>query len=201
MQKIFFWNLLLKSDSTAPETHLSSWLSLVVTKFTHELRVLSHARQLRVASPLFRFRIRKWAQSFVFCWYMIVYVFFRLYTSYFSTSLRGAGEMLSTPSLILDLKMGSIVCISLVHDCIRVFSFVHLFSTSLWGAGDMLPPFLILDSKMGSIVCISLVLDCIRLFSFVRRLLHYLSQGGWGHAIVPLFWFWIRKWTQLFVFR
>ncbi len=89
--------------------------------------------------------------------------------------------------------MGSIVCISIVYDCIRLFSFVHLlfFYLSLGGgrrAGDMLsPPFLILDSKMGSIVCISIVHDCIRLFSFVHLLFFYLSLGGGGACYLPFF--------------
>ncbi len=54
-----------------------------------------------------------------------------------------AGGMLFPLFLILNSKMGSIVCISLVHDCIRLFSFVHLyFSISPGGgeAGDMLSP-------------------------------------------------------------
>ncbi len=72
----------------------------------------------RCMSPalLFWFRNRKWAESFVFRLYMIVYLFLRLYTSYFSTSLWGGGDMRS-PFLILDSKMGSIVCNSFVHDC------------------------------------------------------------------------------------
>ncbi len=72
---------------------------------------------------------------------MIVYVFFHLYTSYFSTSPWAAGDMLS-PFLILDSKMGSIVCISLVHDCIRLFSFVHFllfFYLFLIGLGTYYP--------------------------------------------------------------
>ncbi len=87
---------------------------------------------------------------------------------------------------------------------IRLFSFIHLFTylpLPGGGAGDMLSaPFLILDSKMGSIVCISLVHDCIHLFSFVYLLLSTSPRMmGFEHA-VPLFWFWIRKWAQSFVF-
>ncbi len=66
--------------------------------------------------------------------------------------------------------MGSVFCTSFAHDCVRLFSFVHLllfFLPFYEGAWDMLsPPFLILDSKMGSIVCISLLHNCIRLFPF-----------------------------------
>ncbi len=98
--------------------------------------------------------------------------------------------------LILDSKMGLIVCTLLVHDGIRLFLFVHLWLFYLStgrGAGDMLsPPFSILDSKIGSIDCISLVHDCIllvhdcislvhdciRLFSFVHLLLFYLFLKG-----------------------
>ncbi len=57
---------------------------------------------------------------------MIVYVYFCLYTSYFSTSPMGSWGHAIPPFLISDSKMGSIVCISLVHDYIRLFSFVHL---------------------------------------------------------------------------
>ncbi len=71
-------------------------------------------------APLFWFRIRKWAQSFVLRLYTIVYVSFRLYTFYFSSPPRGAGNMLSPPFLILDSKMGSIICTSL-------YSIVYLF--------------------------------------------------------------------------
>ncbi len=48
---------------------------------------------LRWMSPasLFWFWIRKWAQSFVLRLYTIIYVFFRLYTSYFSSSPSGGG--------------------------------------------------------------------------------------------------------------
>ncbi len=46
-------------------------------------------------APLFWFRIRKWAQSFVLRLYTIVCLFFRLYTSYFSISpVGGGGDML-----------------------------------------------------------------------------------------------------------
>ncbi len=84
--------------------------------------------------------------------------------------------MLSPTFLILDSKMGSIVCISLVHDCIRLF-FVCTPLTFLplpERAGYMLsPPILIWDSKMGSIVYISLVHDCIHLFSLVPPSFEY----------------------------
>ncbi len=100
--------------------------------------------------------------------------------------------------------MGSIVCTSFVHDCIPLFSFVHLllfFLSRGVGLGTCYPPFLILDSKMESIVCISFVQDYIQLFSFVHLILFFLSwgRGGWVHA--TLFWFWIRKWAQSFVLR
>ncbi len=73
--------------------------------------------------------------------------------------------------------MDSIVCTSFLHDCIQLFSFVHLllFFLSRMGGGHAIPPFLILDSKMDSIVCISFVYDCIQLFSFVHLILFYLS--------------------------
>ncbi len=51
---------------------------------------------------------------------------------------------------------------------------------------------------MDPIVCISLVNDCTCLFSFVHLL--YLSREA-GDILSPLFWFWIRKWVQSFVFR
>ncbi len=83
------------------------------------------------------------------------------------------------PFLILHFKMGSIFCISLVHDCIHPFSFVHLllFYLSQGRLGTCYPPFPIVNSKMSSINCISFVHDCIRAFSFVRLLLFYLSLG------------------------
>ncbi len=85
--------------------------------------------------------------------------------------------------LIQDLKIRPIVCISLVHDCIRLFSFVHLllFYVSLGELGRCCPHFLILNSKIGSIVCISLVHDCICVFSFVHLLLFFylFMKGLW----------------------
>ncbi len=65
---------------------------------------------------------------------MIVYSFFHLYTSYFSTSPEGRLWTCYT-FLILDMKMGSTVCTLFVHDCIRLFSFVHLllFYLPWWG--------------------------------------------------------------------
>ncbi len=122
---------------------------------------------------------------------MIVHVFFRLYTSYFSSSLGGGGGDMLSPGFILDLKMDSIVCISFVHDCIRrfsPFSFVLLTFQPLPGGRGwehIIPIFLILDSKIGSILCILLVHDCIRLFSFVHILLFYLSQGRLGTCYPP----------------
>ncbi len=72
--------------------------------------------------------------------------------------------------------MGPIVCISLVHDFIRLFHLcTSYFSTSPRGDwGHAISPFLILNLKIGSIVCISLVHDCMRLFLFVQLLLFFL---------------------------
>ncbi len=153
-------------------------------------------------------------------------VFFRLYTSYFSTSPRevgdmlspfsdfgfenglnrlyfvstwlytsffvcthltfflplpeGAGDMLSPPFLNLDSKMVSIVCISLVHDCICLFSFVLLLFYLTLGRGGWahaIRLFLILDLKMGSIICITLVHDCLPLFLSVHLLLFFSTSS------------------------
>ncbi len=118
---------------------------------------------------------------FVGTWLYMSFLFCRSYTSYFSTSPWWGWGHAIPPFLISDSKMGSIVCISLLHDCIHLFSFVHFLFFFLplpEEAGDMLStPFLILDSKMGSIVCISLVHDCIHLFSFVLPSLLLLSSS------------------------
>ncbi len=90
--------------------------------------------------------------------------------------------------LILDSKMGSIVCTSFVYDCIRLFSFVHLllFFLSQAELGTCYPSFLILDSKIDSIVCSSFGHDCIQLVSVVNLILSTsLRWGGWRHAIPP----------------
>ncbi len=96
-------------------------------------------------ATLFWFWYRKWAQSFVLCLYTIVCIFFRLCTFYFSSFFeRGReGDILSSPFLILDSKMGSVVCISLVHHYIRLFSYVHLllFYLSLGGWGHAMSSF------------------------------------------------------------
>ncbi len=117
----------------------------------------------------------------------LYFVCTRLYTSFFvCTPLtflplpgRGWGHAIP-PFLILDSKMGSIVCTSFVHDCIRLFSFVHLllFFLSQGGWEHAILDFLILDSKMGSIVGTSFVHDCIRLFSFVQVSLFFLTWKG-----------------------
>ncbi len=93
--------------------------------------------------PLFWFRIRKWTQSFVFRKYMIVHSFFVCTPLTFLPLPEEAGDMLSPPFLILDSKMDSIVCILLVHECIRLLSFVHLllFYLSLNGLGTCYPSF------------------------------------------------------------
>ncbi len=77
---------------------------------------------------------------FVSAWF--VYIFFsfvRLLLFYLSLGREHA----IPPFLILDSKMGSIICISLVHDCIHLFSFVNLlFFTSFWkGWGHAIPSF------------------------------------------------------------
>ncbi len=148
--------------------------------------------------PLFWFWIWKWTQSFVFRLYMIVYSFFRLYTSYFSTSLGGERH-----ATLFDFGFQNGLN-HLYFVCTWLYT-ASLFYTPLTflrlpGGGACYPPFLILHSKMGSIVCTSFVHDCIQLFLFVHLSLFYLSQGAgdWRHA--TLFWFLIRKRVQLFVF-
>ncbi len=126
----------------------------------------------------------------------LYFVCTRLYTSFFVCTaltflpLPGGGgrEHAIAPFLILNSKMGSIVCTSFVHDCIRLFSFVQLllFFLCQGGWGHAIPPFLILDSKMGSIVFTSFVHDYIPLFSFVHLLLFFLPRGG-GRGTVWLF--------------
>ncbi len=107
------------------------------------------------------------------------------------------------PFLVVEAKMGSIVCILLVHDCIRVLLFVHhlRFYLSLGKLGTCYPPFLILDSKMDSTVCISFVHDCIQLFSFVHLILFYLSWGvGWGWKYATFFDFGLKNGTNRLYF-
>ncbi len=131
--------------------------------------------------------------------YMIVYVFFRLYTSYFFPLPRGAGDMLSPFS---DFGFENRL-IRLYFVCTWLYT-AFFICTPLTFLPLLGPPgtFLILDSKMSSIVCTSLVQDCIRLFSFVHFLLFfYLFVKRLGTCYPLLFWFWIRKWAQSFVFR
>ncbi len=136
----------------------------------------------------------------------LYFVCTRLYTYFFVCTpltflllLGGWGHAIP-PFLILDSKMGSIVCTSFVYNCIRLFSsFVHLllFFLSWRGerAGDMLYiPFSDFGFENG---LNHLYFVCTWLYTaFFVCIPHtfYLSWGGgWGHA--TLFWFLIRKWA------
>ncbi len=81
--------------------------------------------------------------------------------------------------------MGPIVCISFVHDCICLFSFVHLllFYFSQGGGEDMLSAFSDLGFENGPN---RLYFFCRWLYTpfFVCTPLTFLPlPGGWGHAI------------------
>ncbi len=126
----------------------------------------------------------------------LYFVCTRLYSSFFVCTpltflpLPRGLETCYPPFLILDSKMDSIVCTSFVHDCIQLFSFVHLllFFLSQGGWGHAIPPFLILDSKMDSIVCTSFVHDCTYNSFFVCTPHTFLPPmgGGAGDKLSPL---------------
>ncbi len=128
-------------------THLMSFpvffsctFSSVTSFFRLQISNSIAAVFIRCMSPahLFWFRIRKWAQSFVLCLYAIVYVFLRLYTCNFSSSLTGggAGNMLYplfwfwirkwTQSFVFRLYM-------IVYSFFRLHT--SYFSTSPGGGG------------------------------------------------------------------
>ncbi len=95
------------------------------------------------AIPPFLILDSKWAQSFVFRQYMIVYFFFCLYTFYFSTFPRGLG-ICYPPFFDFGFENGlNHLYFVIVHDCIRLF-FVCTPLTFLprpGGLGTRYPPF------------------------------------------------------------
>ncbi len=133
---------------------------------------------------------------------MIVHVFFFCFhTSYFSISPwggeggKGWGHAIPL-LLILDFKMGSIICISLVHDFILLF-FVFTLLTFLplpGRAGDMLSPFSDFGFENG---LNSFYFVCTWLYKsvFICTSLTFFSTSSWRgwDMLSPLFWFWIRK--------
>ncbi len=136
-----------------------------------------------------------------------------LYTSFFVCTpfifLPLSGRVVGTcypPFLILNSKMGSMVCNSLRHDCIHLFSFVHLLLFYLSLGGGWLRTCYSLFSDFG-------FKNVLNHLYFVSTLLYtsffvctpltffYLFLKGLGTCYPLLFWYWIRKWAQLFVFR
>ncbi len=88
-------------------------------------------------APLFWFRIRKWAQSFLLRLYTIVYVSFLLYTSYFLPLLgpEGTGDMLS-PFSDFGFENGLNRLYFVRTWLYTSFLFVHLILFYLpWGGG------------------------------------------------------------------
>ncbi len=108
-------------------------------------------------SPFSDFGFKNGLKSFVFRLYMIVYIFFRFYASYFSTSPgRGDGDMLHFFDFALENGLNRLYTIVYVFFPL----YTSYFSSSPKGEGGLgtcHPPFLILDSKMDSIVCILFV--------------------------------------------